>query len=185
MADRVASGGPSSSGDGALGGRSESDNEAHGKRSASYECVSETDTLRLGQSLGEVLKTGDVVFTEGPLGVGKTCLIRGICAGLGFEGRVRSPSFAVVNQYEGRNRIYHVDLYRIPSDSPELEDLSRQEYFSDDVVTLVEWGDKLAAWGVSPSLNIRIRIVEGERRRIEIVATDPRLAERVRALKPV
>jgi tRNA threonylcarbamoyl adenosine modification protein YjeE len=152
--------------------------------SLSFVSSSESDTLRLGRALGGVLRKGDVVFTEGPLGVGKTCLIRGICAGLGFDGRVRSPSFAVVNQYAGRCGIYHVDLYRIPADSPELEDLSRQEYFSDEVVTLVEWGEKLASWGVKPALNVKMRIGESERRLIDVEAAAPELGRRVRALGP-
>jgi len=206
MDDREASEGQSSSDDGKSGGGSASDGRASRERPSlddassggrsvsndgapverliSFDSASETETTRLGQALGGVLKGGDVAFAEGPLGAGKTCLIRGICTGLGFNGRVRSPSFAVVNQYDGRCRIYHVDLYRIPPDSPELEDLSRQEYFSDDAVTLVEWGEKLASWGVDPALNIRIHIGEGERRRIEIEAADPVLAERVRELRP-
>jgi tRNA threonylcarbamoyladenosine biosynthesis protein TsaE len=141
---------------------------------------SEEETLRLGEALGGRLNEGDVVFTGGSLGVGKTCIIRGICAGLGFAGRVRSPSFAVVNQYDGRCRIYHVDLYRISSDSPELEDLSRQEYFSDDVVTLVEWGEKLVPWGVSPAITVRMQIREDERRLIELEARDDGVAKRIR-----
>jgi len=160
------------------------DQGAPGGASLSFVSSSESDTLRLGRALGGILRGGDVVFTEGSLGVGKTCLIKGICAGLGFDGRVRSPSFAVVNQYAGRCGIYHVDLYRIPDDSPELEDLSRQEYFSDDVVTLVEWGEKLASWGVKPALNVRMRIGEGERRLIDIEAADPEPARRIRALRP-
>jgi tRNA threonylcarbamoyladenosine biosynthesis protein TsaE len=146
---------------------------------STFATSSERETADLGRAVGGLLGPGDVVFVEGPLGVGKTCLIRGACEGLGYEGRVRSPSFAVVNQYEGRCRIYHVDLYRIASDSPELEDLSRQEYFSDDVVTLIEWGEKLVPWGVRPTVTIRIRIVEDDRRRIEVEAANPRLARGV------
>ena len=160
------------------------DQGAQGGPSSSFVSSSESDTLRLGRSLGGILRKGDVVFTEGPLGVGKTCLIRGVCAGLGFDGRVRSPSFAVVNQYVGKCGIYHVDLYRIPAGSPELEDLSRQEYFSDEVVTLVEWGEKLGSWGVKPALNVKMRIGEDERRLIDIEAADPGLAKRVKALGP-
>lgn len=146
----------------------------------SLESESEERTARIGESLGGALRGGDVVFAEGPLGAGKTCLIRGICLGLGFRGKVRSPSFAVVNKYAGRRAIYHVDLYRISEASPELEDLSRQEYFSDEAVTLVEWGGKLTAWGVTPSARVTIVPGDGDTRRIEVTVEAPGLAARVK-----
>jgi tRNA threonylcarbamoyladenosine biosynthesis protein TsaE len=141
---------------------------------------SDEETLRLGESLGAALRGGDVLFAQGPLGAGKTCLIRGICAGLGFRGRVRSPSFAVACRYECRLTVYHVDLYRIPEDSPELEDLSRQEYFSDDVVTLIEWGEKLRPWGVEPSLVVNIEPGDGDKRHMQVTVYDSALAARVK-----
>ena len=148
----------------------------------SFDSASEDDTFRLGRSMGSALGGGDVMFVEGPLGAGKTCLIRGICAGLGFLGKVRSPSFAVINGYEGKCRIFHVDLYRIPEGSVELEDLSRQEYFSGDAVTLIEWGEKLRRWGVTPSAWVRIDVEEGELRHIELTAENERAALRLRAV---
>jgi tRNA threonylcarbamoyladenosine biosynthesis protein TsaE len=141
---------------------------------------SDEETERLGESLGAALRGGDVLFAEGPLGSGKTCLIRGICAGLGFSGRVRSPSFAVICRYDGRLTVYHVDLYRIPDNSPELEDLSRQEYFSRDAVTLIEWGGKLRAWGVSPSLLVCMEPGDAGTRRITVVVEDVDLADRLK-----
>lgn len=143
---------------------------------------SDEETGRIGESLGAALRPGDVLFAEGPLGAGKTCLIRGICAGLGYSGRVRSPSFAVVCRYEGATTVYHVDLYRIPGESPELEDLSRQEYFSGDAVTLVEWGEKLRIWGVAPSVLVEIQPEGGDARRLEVVAYDTELAVRLKDL---
>jgi tRNA threonylcarbamoyladenosine biosynthesis protein TsaE len=140
---------------------------------------SDEETVRLGEALGAVLRGGDVIFAEGHLGAGKTCLIRGICAGLGFGGKVRSPSFAVVNKYVGRRTVYHMDLYRIPESSPELEDLSRQEYFSDDAVTLIEWGEKLRGWGVTPSARVNITPGDGDVRHIEMTVYDPDLAARL------
>jgi tRNA threonylcarbamoyladenosine biosynthesis protein TsaE len=140
--------------------------------------ASESDTTRLGASLGVALKAGDVLFAEGVLGAGKTCLIRGICSGLGFSGVVRSPSFSVVNEYRGRCRICHVDLYRIAESSPELEDLSRQDCFEGDAVALIEWGEKLRRWGVSPSVSVRILLREDGGRRIELSFEDRDLARR-------
>ncbi len=142
--------------------------EAQG-RTAAVRCRTEHDTVRLGRSLAATLGRGDALFAEGELGAGKTCLIRGVCAGLGYTGTVRSPSFAVVSRYEGRCKIYHVDLYRIPESSPELEDLSRQECFADDAVTLVEWGGKLRRWGVEPSVSAVVR-VEGDDGRLVAIS---------------
>ena len=153
------------------------------ERTFSVASGSEEDTVRFGRSLGAVLRGGDVVFAEGPLGAGKTCLIRGVCTGLGFRGRVRSPSFAVVCRYAGRHVVYHVDLYRIPVTSPELEDLSRQEYFSEDAVTLVEWGEKLRPWGVTPSARVVIGVGDGDSRHIELTVEAPDLAARLREVE--
>jgi len=149
----------------------------------SFDSASEEDTVGLGEALGARLRPGDVVFAEGPLGAGKTCFIRGVCAGLGFRGKVRSPSFAIVNRYEGRVPIYHVDLYRIPDDSPELEDLSREECFSEDAVTLVEWGGKLRAWGVEPSAVVTVELAGDGRRRI-VVEAAAGAADRIAGLRP-
>lgn len=145
-------------------------------------CASEEETVRLGRSIGAALRAGDTLFAEGELGAGKTCLIRGVCAGLGYSGRVRSPSFSVVNRYEGRVVIYHVDLYRIPYDSPELEDISRQEPFSGESVALVEWGEKLRRWGVVPSASVRVETAPDEVRRLEVRIEDPDLARRLEGL---
>lgn len=149
----------------------------------SFDSTSEDDTVRLGRSIGIALRGGDVVFAEGPLGAGKTCLIRGICAGLGFTGKVRSPSFAVMNRYEGRTPIFHVDLYRIPEGSAELEDLSRQEYFSGEAVTLIEWGEKLGRWGVKPYARVLISVGDGDRRHVELEVEDSATALRLRGME--
>jgi tRNA threonylcarbamoyladenosine biosynthesis protein TsaE len=148
---------------------------------AKFSLVSNSDeeTSRIGGSMGGALRGGDVLFVEGPLGAGKTCLIRGICHGLGFRGKVRSPSFALVCKYDCRPVIYHVDLYRISGESPELEDLSRQEYFSEDAVTLIEWGDKLEEWGVSPSARVNMT-PDSDTRHIELLVYDSDLEDRLR-----
>jgi tRNA threonylcarbamoyladenosine biosynthesis protein TsaE len=144
-------------------------------------CPTESDTEKLGASLGKALRGGDVLFAEGDLGAGKTCLIRGVCIGMGFSGVVRSPSFAVVSEYVGRCRICHVDLYRIPESSPELEDLSRGDCFDSDAVTLIEWGEKLRRWGVSPSACVRLIHLPDDGRRVELSFEDRDMALRVAA----
>jgi tRNA threonylcarbamoyl adenosine modification protein YjeE len=157
-------------------------NDSGGReRPAVVVCPSEDDTVRLGASIGSALRGGDVIFADGELGAGKTCLIRGICAGLGFSGAVRSPSFAVVNEYSGRCRICHVDLYRIPESSPELEDLSRGDCFEGETVTMIEWGEKLRRWGVRPSASVRLILLPDGGRRVELTFEDRDLARRAAA----
>jgi len=126
----------------------------------------EEDTFDCGRRFAAALRPGDVVFVEGRLGAGKTCFVRGVCAGLGYEGKVRSPSYTIVNKYAGRVAVYHVDLYRIPGDSAELEDLSRDECFSQRAVTLVEWGEKMRAFGVVPRFTVRVEIGGNDVRRL-------------------
>jgi tRNA threonylcarbamoyladenosine biosynthesis protein TsaE len=109
--------------------------------SASFHTASPGESRALGRALGERLGPGSFVALTGELGAGKTIVVQGIARGIGFEGCVSSPSFVVINEYEGRLPIYHVDLYRI-SDPTSLIDLGYREVFWSDGVTLVEWADR-------------------------------------------
>ena len=95
------------------------------------------ETLELGRLLGGWLAAGSVVALRGELGSGKTVLAQGLSLGLGFDGYVSSPSFVIVNEYDGRIPIYHIDLYRM--DGPELLDsLGYRELFWSEGVALIE-----------------------------------------------
>ena len=95
---------------------------------------SEAETVRLGRSLAADLRAGDVVLLEGVLGAGKTALSRGIASGLGVpEEEVRSPTFTLVNPYQGRLPVYHVDLYRIDT-ARDLDELGLEEILGTDGV---------------------------------------------------
>ncbi len=122
-------------------------------RSASVEA-----TERLGAALAGALSVGDVVALIGPLGSGKTRFVSGLAAALEARGRVRSPSFTLVNEYRGRLLLLHLDLYRIdPGDVPGLgleEELERG-------ALVVEWGDKLPATLRAEALEIRFEL-DGE-----------------------
>ena len=91
--------------------------------------------------MGAALTRGAFVGFEGQLGSGKTVAIQGAAEGLGYDGYVTSPTFVLVNEYEGRVPILHVDLYRI-ADPRELEGLGYREIFFIDGVALVEWADR-------------------------------------------
>jgi len=103
--------------------------------------ASASQTHRLGALLGGLLRPGDVVLLEGPLGAGKTALTQGIGAGLGVRETINSPTFTILKEYVGRLPLYHFDLYRI-EDPEELFALGFEDYFGGDGVCVVEWADR-------------------------------------------
>lgn len=108
------------------------------------------ETRQLGRELARRLRPGDLVALTGELGTGKTCLIQGICAGLGVRDVVNSPTFILLHMLEGRQAdgrplpVFHFDLYRIGS-REELEEMGASEFFHDpDALCLVEWAERAA-----------------------------------------
>ena len=100
------------------------------------------ETRELGRKLSKILHKGNIVTFQGELGSGKTCIVQGICQGLGYDGRVTSPSFALVHEYPGPLSIYHMDLYRI-NGIHGIEQLEWEEYIYGDGVCLIEWAEKI------------------------------------------
>jgi tRNA threonylcarbamoyladenosine biosynthesis protein TsaE len=102
------------------------------------------ETIEFGRRLGSQLKGGEVIAVCGPLGSGKTHLIKGIAAGAGAKDRrnVNSPTFVIVNEYAGRFDIYHIDAYRLNSVS-EFEMLGFDDFCYPRSVVLIEWADKI------------------------------------------
>lgn len=96
----------------------------------------EEDTLHIASTLASFAEAGMVIALSGDLGVGKTAFARGFAHGLHIEGRVTSPTFTIVKEYEGRLPLYHMDVYRLEHSE---EDLGFDEYFYGDGVSLVEW----------------------------------------------
>ncbi len=120
------------------------------------ETFSPEDTFRLGVSLGERAKPGEVYTLDGDLGAGKTALTQGIAEGLRVEGPVCSPTFTIVQEYgEGRMPLYHFDVYRI-GDAEEMEEVGYEDYFYGQGLTVIEWADKIAA--ILPKRRVAIRI---------------------------
>jgi tRNA threonylcarbamoyladenosine biosynthesis protein TsaE len=127
------------------------------------------ETIRLGREIGAELKPPVLILLTGDLGAGKTTLTKGIASGMGAaqEEDVTSPTFTLVHKYEGRNRVYHIDLYRIEG-LHDLETLGIEDFFSEQAVVIVEWPDKLALRTDWPVVRIRLEHVAEESRRISI-----------------
>ncbi len=99
------------------------------------------ETFELGEKLGKEALPGNVYALIGDLGVGKTVFAQGFAKGLGIKELVNSPTFTILNIYEGgRLRLCHFDVYRI-EDPSEMEEIGYDEYFFGDGVCLVEWAD--------------------------------------------
>jgi tRNA threonylcarbamoyladenosine biosynthesis protein TsaE len=125
--------------------------------------TSPEETQRFGIELAKSLEPQTVIGLIGALGAGKTCLTQGICAGLKVEEYVTSPSFTLINEYQGRLPVYHFDLFRI-DDPKEMLDLGCEEYFYGDGVCIIEWAEKMAPFLPEQRIEIALkRIGENER----------------------
>jgi tRNA threonylcarbamoyladenosine biosynthesis protein TsaE len=98
------------------------------------------ETLAIGVQFGKAVQAGSVICMRGDLGVGKTVFTKGFAIGLGIDEHITSPTFTIVNEYNGRIPFYHFDVYRI-SDPDEMYDIGYEEYFFGDGVCLVEWAE--------------------------------------------
>ncbi len=108
-----------------------------------FRTQSAAQTRALASALAEVLEPGDVVLLGGDLGSGKTTFAQGLAAGLGVDEPVTSPTYTIVQEYEGRLPVAHVDVYRLDR-VQEIYDLGFDDFFDGERVTLVEWGDVVA-----------------------------------------
>ncbi len=128
----------------------------------------EPATLRLGHVLAKAIQPGMVIYLEGDLGAGKTTLTRGILRGLGYNGRVKSPTYTLVESYTVSNLyLYHFDLYRF-ADPAEWEDAGFRDHFNPQTVCLIEWADKAENFLPEPDWIIFLE-PEGSGRRVRII----------------
>jgi tRNA threonylcarbamoyladenosine biosynthesis protein TsaE len=113
------------------------------------------ETVEFGKRLGAKLESGDVICLSGDLGTGKTALTNGIAKSLGIDSYITSPTFTLVNEYEGRLPLYHFDVYRI-SDPDEMFDIGFEEYLNGEGITIIEWGEQINE--ILPKEIIRVNI---------------------------
>lgn len=121
---------------------------------------SETETFQLGERLGRELVGGEVILLHGPLGAGKTILVKGIATALGLDQQeVTSPSFTLVNPHNGRVLLYHIDLYRLDEGASAAHAVDLDEILTDEkAVVIIEWAERMGryplpqnAWRISIS----------------------------------
>jgi tRNA threonylcarbamoyladenosine biosynthesis protein TsaE len=145
---------------------------------------SPTQTRTWGKKLGRLLKGGEIIGLTGELGSGKTCFVRGLAQGLGVgkEAWIRSPTFTLINEYDGRLPIYHIDLYRIGRAS-ELEELNLREYLFSDGVSAIEWFERLPEREVDEWLGINFEHGGGDERRLTFSAHGRQYEEILEKLK--
>ena len=134
-----------------------------------FDTRSAAGTVALGRRIAKRLRPGDCVALAGPLGAGKTVLVRGIAVGLGLadERWVSSPSFVLVREYPANVPVYHLDLYRLSAPAAELADLGIEEMLQDGVV-VIEWADRAQAALPRPRWEIAIEITGRTTRRFTL-----------------
>ena len=134
---------------------------------------SPAETIRLGERIGDLLRGGEVIGLVGPLGSGKTHLIKGIVTGLGATdmGEINSPTFVLVNEYSGEEMhfdVYHIDAYRLGS-VEEFEMLGFDDLCYRSSVVLIEWADKIeSALQGTEYIQIKLSHIDESHRRIHI-----------------
>ena len=120
----------------------------------------EAATLAMGAKLAKVLTTGLTLYLDGELGAGKTTLVRGALRGLGYQGKVKSPTYTLVELYTVSSLyLYHFDFYRF-ADPSEWVDAGFREHFNPDTVCFVEWPEKAGEYLPTPDVRIALSVVD-------------------------
>jgi len=132
------------------------------------------ETFELAYSIGEALESSTVFLLHGDLGAGKTVFAKGIAAGLDIDpAEVNSPTFTLINQHEGRMRLYHLDLYRIEGGADELRELGLEEMLGESgSVVLIEWPERLRDFKIPHACQVDINDLGGDERKLSISVSE-------------
>ncbi len=123
------------------------------------ELADEAATLLAGRDFSKSLRAGDVVFMHGDLGAGKTTFVRGILMGLGYNGKVKSPTYTIVEPYDlSQCNVYHFDLYRFV-DPYEWDASGFNEYFNHESICIVEWPEKAGELLPDPDYDVELDLL--------------------------
>ena len=132
------------------------------------------ETRKIAADLATTLQGGEVIAFNGDLGMGKTCFITGLAEGLGFDGEVSSPTFAIINEYlGGRLDLYHFDMYRV-SGWEDLYSTGYFEYMESGGVLAIEWSENITSALPQNTINVTIKRLDETSREI-IISRDENL----------
>jgi tRNA threonylcarbamoyladenosine biosynthesis protein TsaE len=140
---------------------------------------SAAQTQRIGERLGRLLQSGDVVCLEGDLGTGKTCLTQGIARGLGVTSAVASPTFIIINEYKlpsAVHKLRHIDLYRVES-LAEARALGLEDCFYEEGVCIIEWAERIVEILPAERLWITLRYLDDTKRELKFAVQGKRYEE--------
>lgn len=156
------------------------------KKNVLVEIASESaeQTFALGMAVGKEAGEGDVFALSGELGAGKTCFTGGLARGIGVDENyaITSPTFTLINEYPGRCRFYHFDVYRL-NQIDELVDLGYDEYMSAKGVIAIEWAEKIKNALPDDAISVNFTYIDENKRIIRISGPKKRVRELVKDIK--
>jgi len=151
--------------------------------SVKYLTTSVEKTVWLGQQLGAQLINGDIIALIGDLGGGKTWFTKGIAIGLEIDPNdIVSPTFTLVNEYRGRQQIFHIDLYRLKNKT-EILALDLEDYFSREGIVIIEWADRWPGKLPENKIHVELKVIDEHTRELEFSGNHYRAKEIIGALK--
>ena len=125
------------------------------------------ETEAIGRKIAAKLLPGDIIAYYGDLGAGKTAFTRGLAAGLGVTEQVTSPTYTIVNEYRGKRKVCHFDMYRIDSEEA-LWDIGWQDYLDSGALCVVEWSENIEGALPKETLRVSFETIDDETRRITV-----------------